>query len=157
MRTIFILTTLLLIAPTILLAQSCNSIGFTVIYINGVLTEEKTADQNKAALEKLFRQLTGRNDVAFQLGHNPSHFAGASDFLQSIAQTFNTSISDFDRNAILMQIHPQVSTRKILLVGHSQGTFYTNEIHHYLLEHGTPESSVAVYNLATPAYYVAGI
>ena len=66
-------------------------------------------------------------------------------------------VADYDLKTILMQIHPEVTTtRKILLVGHSQGTFYTNAIYRYFLEHGMPEGSVAVYNLATPAAYVEG-
>jgi hypothetical protein len=56
----------------------------------------------------------------------------------------------------LRDIQPQVTTRKILLVGHSQGTFYTNAMYNYLLQYGAPEKTVAVYNLATPASYVAG-
>ncbi|MCR4280766.1 MAG: lamin tail domain-containing protein, partial [Candidatus Kaiserbacteria bacterium] len=49
-----------------------------------------------------------------------------------------------------------VSTRKILLIGHSQGTFYTNAIYQYLIKNGVPAESIAVYNLATPASYVEG-
>ena len=146
----------LLIFPFNIYATACSDDGYTVIYVNGIFTEKDIAESNIVNLEKVFKELTGRNDVVFRLGHNPSHLAGVGDVVQSIAQTFNSSISDYDRNTILMEIHPKVTTRKILLVGHSQGTFYTNEIYRYFLEHGTSEGSTAVYNLATPANYVAG-
>jgi len=57
---------------------------------------------------------------------------------------------------MLMRLHEDVATQKVLLVGHSQGTFYTNEIYNYLIENGIPESAVSIYNIATPANYVEG-
>ncbi len=76
--------------------------------------------------------------------------------LQSAAQMMGTSISNFDRDSILLQIYPQVTTRKLLLVGHSQGAFYSNALYDYLLSHGEPKAAVGVYQVATPAAAVAG-
>ena len=94
--------------------------------------------------------------MTVRTGYNPSHLAGLGDMAQSAAQLLGGSVSDFDLDTILMQIQPQVTTRKLLLVGHSQGTFYTNAMYDYLLAHGEPRESVGVYNIATPASSVAG-
>jgi len=100
----------LLIFPFNIYATACSDDGYTVIYVNGIFTEKDIAESNIVNLEKVFKELTGRNDVVFRLGHNPSHLAGVGDVVQSIAQTFNSSISDYDRNTILMEIHPKVTT-----------------------------------------------
>ena len=94
--------------------------------------------------------------VTVHLGYNPTHLAGGGDLLQSLAQQLNSSITDFDLNTILMQIHPEVTTRKLLIVGHSQGADYANEMYSYLLAHGEPAQAVGVYAVATPMNFVAG-
>ncbi len=66
------------------------------------------------------------------------------------------SISNFDRDTILLQIHPELTTRKVLLVGHSQGSFYANAMYDYLLAHGEPKAAVGAYHVASPASSVAG-
>src|SRR5580698_2148924 len=110
------------------LALACSTTGFTVIYVNGILT---SSDQAYSDLQTL-KQLLGANFEGQPLniynGYNPSHLDGAGDILESISQAFNTPISDYDLDTILAQIEPEVTTQKLLLVGHSQGTFYTNEI-----------------------------
>src|SRR3989344_1475366 len=156
MRKIIVLLLLVLILPIKAMAQTCSPDGYSVVFVNGVLNDQEKGQTSKAALEEKFKILSGRNDVSFYLGHNQSHFAGVGDFLQSVAQALFTSITNYDRDTILRQIHNDVKTQKIILVGHSQGTFYTNEIYDYLTSHGVSEKSIAVYNLATPANYVAG-
>ena len=42
------------------------------------------------------------------------------------------------------------------MVGHSQGNFYANAMYDYLLAHGEPRAAVGVYQVASPASYVAG-
>src|SRR3989344_1682460 len=142
--------------PTITFASSCLDWGYTIVFINGILNEEEKARKSADALQRLLGESFRSEPLVVRLGHNQSHLAGAADLIQSIAQTYDNPVSDFDRDSILRQIHPQVNTRKVLLVGHSQGTFYTNAIHRYFLEHGMKEGSIAVYNLATPANFVAG-
>ena len=56
-----------------------------------------------------------------------------------------------------MQIAPDVTTRRILIVGHSQGAQYADAIYDYLLAHGEPKSAVSVYAVATPASSVATV
>ncbi|MCW9054868.1 MAG: hypothetical protein OQJ98_02720 [Candidatus Pacebacteria bacterium] len=97
-----------------------------------------------------------KDKVSFINGYNPSHLAGLGDAVQVVSQAMGSSVNSYDLKTILMQIHSEVKTRKILLVGHSQGAFYTNELYGYLTEHGVPEESIAVYNLASPAGFVAG-
>jgi len=78
-----------------------------------------------------FEEKTGRTDIQFTNGYNESHIGGFGDLIESASQLFNYPISNYDRDNILRQIYPEITTRKILLVGHSQGTFYTNEIYDY--------------------------
>ncbi|MDO8552296.1 MAG: hypothetical protein Q7S01_02060 [bacterium] len=146
---------LVVLTPSYVFAV-CEPNGTTVVYVNGIWTNKEDADKDTYALTKQFEKKGKETDVQFINGYNPPHIGGFGDTLQSIAQAFGNSISDFDRDTILMQIHPQVSTRKILLLGHSQGTFYTNALYQYFLNNGVPVESLAVYNLATPADRVEG-
>lgn len=137
-------------------SAACTSEGYTIIYVNGILTSEEAARADVTTLMKDFGSSFNSQRLAVRSGYNPSHFGGGGDLLQSIAQAFSSSLSDYDLHTILMQIHPEVTTRKILLLGHSQGSFYTNEMYQYLTTHGVPRESIAVYNVATPASYVGG-
>ncbi len=134
----------------------CTAIGYTVVFVNGILNDENKARASQKSLERALPQDFDNEAITVRLGHNPSHFSGAGDVIHSIFQAFDAGISEYDLKTILMQIYPEATTRKILLVGHSQGTFYTNEMYKYLISHGVPRESIAVYNIATPASYVAG-
>ncbi|MFH1233775.1 MAG: right-handed parallel beta-helix repeat-containing protein, partial [Patescibacteria group bacterium] len=85
-----------------------------------------------------------------------SHLGGLGDLIESATQIFNTPISNYDLKTILTQIHSEIKTRKIILVGHSQGSFYTNEIYDYLVKNGAPSESISIYNIGTPASFVSG-
>jgi parallel beta-helix repeat protein len=154
-RFILALILIYLVIPVSVFA-SCNPEGFTVVYVNGIFTEEEDAKIDERFFEYKFYSSGGNSDVTFQLGYNPSHIAGVGDLGQAVSQVLGSSMSDFDLKTILMQIHSEITTQKILLVGHSQGTFYTNEMYNYLTTHGVPEESIAVYNIATPADSVSG-
>ena len=143
------------IVPTYVFAI-CSSTGSTVIFVNGILNSQQDANDSKDNLQRAFQEKFGDTNVKFVTGYNLSHLAGAGDLAQSAAQILGGSISDYDFKTILMQVQPEVATRQILLVGHSQGTLYTNSIYEYLITHGVPEESIAVYNVATPAHNVAG-
>ncbi|MEK7601528.1 MAG: hypothetical protein AAB480_03300 [Patescibacteria group bacterium] len=156
MRKVFVFILLIVFLPNGVMALGCSLNGYSVVFVNGVLNDQEKAQVGKAALEEKYKFLSKRNDVSFYLGHNQSHIAGLGDFAQSVGQIFDNPISYYDRDTILREMHSKITTRKVLLVGHSQGTFYTNEIYSYLVEHGVPRESVAVYNLATPASRVAG-
>ncbi|MCX6722389.1 MAG: lamin tail domain-containing protein, partial [Candidatus Staskawiczbacteria bacterium] len=66
------------------------------------------------------------------------------------------SAEDHDFVDILNQVHGDLKTQKILLLGYSQGSFYSNAIYDYLVKNGVDKNSIAVYNVATPADRVAG-
>jgi len=135
---------------------ACSADGLTVVYINGIFTSNRSdAEKDTKNLEKKFEQKSDIKNIKFITGYNESHIAGVSDIIESISQALGSPVSNYDRNSILLEIYPQVTTRKILLLGHSQGTFYTNEIYDYLTKHGEQEDAVGVYNVATPADHVA--
>jgi hypothetical protein len=143
------------LAPLPLLA-ACTEIGATVVYINGVFTSDKQAGEDLQKLQRKFIEKSANRSVFFKNAYNPSRLEGLGDLAQAYSQIIDSPISTFDRDTILFQIHSQITTRKLLLVGHSQGTFYTNEIYKYLLENGEPREAVGVYNIASPAKEVAG-
>ncbi|HLD70780.1 MAG TPA: lamin tail domain-containing protein [Negativicutes bacterium] len=76
--------------------------------------------------------------------------------IKVILQGYQGAWVDYDLTEMLRQVHGQLQTRKVLLVGHSQGTFYTNAAYDYLIGHGAAKESIGVYNVATPADKVAG-
>src|SRR3989338_4286928 len=149
---------ILLLIPTFAFA-SCSQKGATVVYVNGILTSLAEAQDDLYTLEEYYQKRTGDRSTTFTNGYNPSHLGGFGDLLKSIGQAYQNRgpyIQDTDLTTILLQIHPQVTTQKLLLVGHSQGTYYTNAMYEYLTGHGVSKSSISVYNLATPAGFVAG-
>ena len=97
---------------------SCNNEGYSVIYVNGILTSKQKADDDRDALQRQFSRRSNVQGIEFYTGYNESHIAGGGDIAQSAAQIVGKSFLEFDRDTILMQIHPQVSTQKILLLGH---------------------------------------
>jgi len=156
-KTILAITILLAtLIPGISFASTCSNNGITVVYINGIKTNEQNAKKTMGELQKAFEDVYGKGHAVFLTGYNPSHLAGFGDIAETISQMRDSSISNYDRDTILLQIHPEITTRKILLVGHSQGTLYTNEIYDYLLKNGETREAIGVYNVATPASFVAG-
>ncbi|MDE1924742.1 MAG: hypothetical protein KGH79_00995 [Patescibacteria group bacterium] len=125
--------------------------------MNGVFDTLDQAKVDREQLEFSFKrhQKNISEPVIFQLGYNPTHIAGAGDAIQSTFQQFNSSVSNYDLDTILMEIAPEVTTRKLLIVGHSQGADYANEMYDYLTGHGESKEAVGVYAEATPANYVA--
>lgn len=152
---IFISVIVIVLFPSVAFA-SCNPFGVTAVYVNGILTNYSDAKKDLSALQVEYIKKTGDYSLKFTNGYNQSHLAGLGDLVESASQILNNPINSYDLNTILLQIYPEVTTRKILLVGHSQGTFYTNEIYDYLLAHGESKDTVGVYNVATPASLVAG-
>jgi len=156
-KIIFLLFFIVLITiPVFAFASNCSDNGTTVVFVNGVFSDEASAQVDKDLLKKDFKNITKRSDVEFINGFNPSHLSGLGDLIKSTEQAYGNNALDYDLTNILTQIHSELSTRKVLLVGHSQGTFYTNTIFDYLVKNGVPQESIAVYNIATPADKVAG-
>lgn len=155
---------LLAASPVSVHAAVCNIDGQTVIYINGIFTEEDKAKADKKEIEKTFaKEVKNQKLVSttvFELGYNATHLGGVGDILKSVLQKMweveGETKEDFDLEHIVKQIQPQVTTQKILILGHSQGTFYANALYDYLIRRGVSAKSVAVLNLATPASFVSG-
>jgi hypothetical protein len=124
---------LLIFLIPINLYAACSAAGSTVVYVNGIFTSKEKAMIDLEELRDAYIERTQETDVFFINGFNVSHLEGAGDVIQTVAQMNGKSVSNYDLNEILLQIHPQIQTRKVLLVGHSQGTFYTNEIYRYFL------------------------
>lgn len=143
-----------LFTPTTLAV--CFATGATVVYTNGIFTTKTQAQKDSDKLKTEYRNKTGDHSVKFINGYNPTHIGGVADVVHAAAQTLNSSISTFDRDTILLQIHPQVTTRRVVFVGHSQGAFYANELYDYVLAHGQPKAATGVYHVGTPASRVAG-
>src|SRR3989344_5124097 len=162
MRTRFIKYLVNLLVPFIFLLPynifaACSVDGFTIVYVNGINTRsEKDAKNDTDILSDNFSWRSNLEGVQFFPGYNPSHLAGVRDVIETSSQIFNNPISNYDRDTILLKLYPEITTRKILLVGHSQGTFYTNEIYDYLITHGASKEAISVYNIATPASFVSG-
>ena len=144
------------IAPVFVFAD-CTKSGTTVLFINGMFTFSKDqADDSKRDLKYQY-DLKGKNaDVNFILGYNPSHIVVLGDMFDAVRQAYSGGFMDYDLTNILRQAHIDLKTQKVLLVGHSQGTFYTNAAYDYLTSHGVDKNSIAVYNVGTPADTVAG-
>src|SRR3989344_2512239 len=137
-------------------ASNCSVDGATVIFVNGIFTAEPEARNSLTGLQDQFSTITKRKDVKFILGYNSTHLGGLGDMLKAVVQGYNGASLDYDLATLLSQVHGQLQTRKVLLVGHSQGTFYTNAAYDYLIGHGAAKESIGVYNVATPADKVAG-
>ena len=132
----------LLISPVFVLA-GCNKSGVTVVFVNGMFTfSEADAKENKDLLEQDFKYYTKRTDVNFITGYNPSHAGGMGDMVNAVAQAYRGGYMDYDLTNILKQIHGDLKTQKILLIGHSQGTFYTNAAYDYLVANGVDKNSI---------------
>lgn len=140
--------------------RSCSPDGYTVVFVNGVFTDEDAAKADTKNLDKEYVRWGVFDDVDFKLGHNETHVNiggfGGTDLLHSTAQALTKPIAKSDLYEILWDIHSQTETRKILLVGHSQGTYYTNEVYDYLTANGIPAQSIRVYNVAAMSDNVRG-
>ena len=111
----------LIFLPIITFA-ACEANGSTIVYVNGILTSKREAQDDTYFLKTKFEEKTSRTDISFLNGYNQSHISGVGDLIESVSQSLGSPVSNYDRDTILLQIHPQVTTRKILLIWHSQGT-----------------------------------
>jgi hypothetical protein len=135
----------------------CAKTGTTVIYINGIFGDEKSALADKELLKRRFVKISDRKDVDFINGFNASHGGGAVDVVQVALQMLLGESVDHDLTDILNQAHENLKTQKVLLLGYSQGSFYSNAGYQYLTGKGEMDkNSVGVYNVGSTASWVAG-
>src|ERR1700729_59218 len=107
-KLLLLLFLILFIIPVSAHASDCNDSGFTVIYVNGILTNKDAAKKDKDLLEKLFISRTKRTDTDFINGFNPSHLAGAGDVLDSMMQAYGDTSVDYDLTNILGQVNSKL-------------------------------------------------
>jgi len=130
-----IISIVLLIAPGLSYANVCDNEGITVVFVNGVFADRLSATNDKDSLRTKFLEKTKNENISFINGFNESRFSGIGDLIKSVIQAYRGASLDYDLTNILNQVHDELTTQKILLVGHAQVTFYTNAACEYLVNH----------------------
>ena len=138
--------------------NKCSKNGYTILTINGIFTDEKGANNNKIQLLRNFGIYWNNQEINYQYLFNPSHLGGIGDIIDSVNQGFFDEGSDYDLVEMLHDASEKVNTQKVLLVAHSQGNFYANNLYKKVTDvpGGVPHQSIGVYGVASPASFVAG-
>lgn len=136
----------------------CSKNGYTILTINGIFTNENGALLNRNKLKQNLPPSYRNEKIYVDYVYNATHLAGALDLVDAVRQGLFDSGSDYDLSEMLDSASDKVSTQKLLLVGHSQGNFYTNNFYDKVAdkEGGVPSSSIGVYGVASPSDRVAG-
>ena len=161
---IFVVFGAIAFLPIITFAQKqntlCSANGYTILTINGILTNKEEATENSSTLQRKFSDLYRGEKLKVDYLHNASHLAGLGDILKSIYQGLfdSETVQDYDLTEMLKSASEKVSTQKLLLVAHSQGNFYANSFYDTVAgkQGGVPTESIGVYSVATPSGRVAG-
>jgi len=137
---------------------SCSKNGFTILTINGVLSSENDAKNNKEGLKRYLPEQYNGQKIVVNYLHNPSHLGGLSDIFDVIKQGLFDQKSDYDLVEMVRDASQKIQTQKVLLVAHSQGNFYANNFYEKVGGNvgGIPLVSLGVYGVASPAKSVAG-
>jgi len=138
----------------------CSPEGYTVISINGMLTSSSGAIENKERIRKSLFPSYNNQKIIYDYVYNPTHGFFA-DFIDAMTQKTSEKmfISDtHDLKDMLVDLSAKVKTQKLLIVAHSQGNFYANDIYRTLgdKEGGVSKSSMGIYGIGTPTSYIAG-
>ena len=138
--------------------ELCSSNGYTVLTINGIFTKESGAIENKNNLKRKFSNIYNNQPLIVDFLYNPTHLGGLGDIVDVLAQMVVDRNDDYDMTEMLNDASQKVTTQKLLLVGHSQGNFYANNLYDAVASEpgGVPKESIGVYGVATPASRVAG-
>src|SRR3989344_7737877 len=147
--------------PNFVFAGQCSKTGYTILTINGMSTTNKKAVENRDALKvKLKSNLKIKENFEVDYLLNPSHIAGLGDITDVITQKiheYDVAVPDYDLVEMWKTASEKVRTQKLLLVGHSQGNFYTNTFYKVLTgSGGVSNQALGVYGVASPASFVAG-
>ena len=136
----------------------CSQNGYTIATINGIFTNEDGAKENRNNLKKGLPLTYNNQPLTVDYLYNPTHLAGLGDVFDAIAQGAFFQRSDYDLTEMLNDASQKIGTQKLLLVGHSQGNFYTNNFYDKVSSRpgGIPGRSISVYGVASPAGYVDG-
>lgn len=160
---IFVLCVCFMLCPKtkIFAETNCSSLGYTIISINGMLTSASGAVYNRDAIwGSLNLDYYNGQEIFVDYVYNPTHGFFA-DFVDAITQKTSEKmfISDtHDLKNMLVDLSAKVKTQKLLIVAHSQGNFYANDIYRTLgdKEGGISKSSMGIYGIGTPTSYIAG-
>lgn len=155
---IILVLLLILFSPKVYAQDICSKNGYTILTINGMLTNNIEAKENKENLKKRLSATYNNQPINVDYVHNATHVGGLGDLVDAVRQGLFDSKSDYDLVEILDSASGKVSTQKLLLVGHSQGNFYANNFYDKVAnkEGGVPAQSIGVYGVATPDNHVAG-
>ena len=166
----------------------CFPSGYTIATINGVFTGEDGARDNMVTLKKevgrklgiIKNPITNEEEIFYTKSEtkqkeilnfiyllNPTHLAGLGDFLKSLEQKSwesrskyfkDSTFEDYDTKEMWKTMSDTLTTQKLLMIGHSQGNFYTNGLYDHIVNKkgGISEKSMSVYAVATPSDHVAG-
>ncbi len=154
----YFLFIIIILIPNFSFANQCSKDGYTVLTLNGVLTNDSGAKENSENLKKVLPTAQNNQKIKIDYLLNPSHMGGALDFAQAFAQGFFHAQSDYDLVEMMKDASNKITTEKVLLVGHSQGNFYANDFYAKVAgkDGGIPKESIRVYAVGTPANNVAG-
>ena len=157
--------------------EACSKKGYTIATVNGVFTDQKGAEANLRALKDIGGQEYKGEIVEYQYFLNASHLAGLGDGLKAFKQKVEDGVAadDYDLIEMVKDASAKVTTRKLLLVAHSQGNFYANSFYEKVTGKDTPSSrgldtsplkrgrgggvpleSIGMYSVATPSNHVSG-
>jgi hypothetical protein len=122
---------------------SCKSLGNAPIYasyINGIRTDHEKFERDLLLVEGFFRE-SNINLSGFMGSHNPTGWTGGvGDVYESIRQNFliqrttDRAVTDrvikwiMDVDRMMAARCPGASKIKFVLVGHSQGTFFIEDV-----------------------------
>ena len=139
-------------------ASFCSPTGYTVFTINGILNSKIDVIKNRDKLKSKFSTSYNKEPLTVDYLYNPTHLAGANDFIDVVQQGLFGQKSDYDHVEMLKDASKKVKTQKLVLVAHSQGNFYANNFYEKVASQagGVPGKSIGVYGVGSPAGWVAG-
>lgn len=143
--------------PQLVFASLCSKEGYTITTVNGIFTDETDAKKNSDALKYYFEKTYNGEPLTIDYLLNKTH--AVLDITDvAIQKTFEgVDMWDPDFIKMLNDASTQVKTQKVLLVAHSQGNFYANNVYKVVTDDGdVSKKSIGVYGVASPASYVAG-
>ena len=150
---------LLIIAPVKIYADEvCSKNGYTILTINGMLSSRVEAIRVKDSLKKQISNINKNEPLTVDYLYNPSHLGGIGDTVDILAQGLLNYKNDYDLTEILKDASEKIETQKVLLVAHSQGNFYANNLYDKVVDvsGGIPSESIQVYGVGSPDNRVAG-
>jgi len=130
-----------------------------IFFINGVNT---TADDANAHLEKLEDLMNYEsNTITWNVLYNATHGLIKSDLIDFMKQKYKDDFPGRNLDDIVNQFNNKFKGDKnnvyILIIAHSQGNNYANQLYAYLVhrEH-FPADRVGIFSIASPAHSIDG-